>query len=374
MLIKMEKNKKQIMKILLAIIFVAMVTLFAKYDYFLYDSSIGKITKVVNTMTEDSTREEPRYEQSLSIKILNGEFKGQTVHTTNRYYYSQLDTTRYTKGNDVFITVKDSEGQLTASISKLKLDYYAAFIVAAFVAVILLLAGRKGILSLLTLAINIGIFLIALENYMLEEHIGLVTAVVTVFFILSTLLVLNGFTRKALGAIVSSLITVGIVYIVYKIVYHHSTLPSFELMEYTNGNEDFEALFLTSVILGCLGAVMDVAITINSSVAEIVNTAIAPTLKSLKGSIKAIGYDIMGTMVNVLFFTYLSGSIPMFLIKVKNDYSLDSILNYDIMFEMLRFLLGSIGIVLAIPVAGVVSVLLYRKNLVKEDLKNADNT
>ena len=93
-------------------------------------------------------------------------------------------------------------------------------------------------------------------------------------------------------------------------------------------------------------------------------------MKSLIKSVREISYDIMGTMVNVLFFSYISGSIPMFLVKVKNGYSFSSIVRFDIVFELLRFLVGSIGIVLAIPVSGAVAILLHINRLKKNNEEN----
>src|SRR5699024_6301958 len=77
-------------------------------------------------------------------------------------------------------------------------------------------------------------------------------------------------------------------------------------------------VFLASVMIGTLGAVMDVAITIASGMAEILRRTpnINMTHWALAG--RNIGQDIMGTMTNILLFSYLSGSLPMFLIYLKN--------------------------------------------------------
>ena len=138
-------------------------------------------------------------------------------------------------------------------------------------------------------------------------------------------------------------------------------------MEYTKGNEDFSALFFASVLFGCLGAVMDVTITICEAADEYMKKQTEDSKGSLKESMHEVGKDIMGTMVNVLFFSYLSGSVPWILVKMLNQYTFSSILNYDIIFELLRFLVGAIGIVVAIPVSECVVAIFYStKSFLKE--------
>lgn len=106
---------------------------------------------------------------------------------------------------------------------------------------------------------------------------------------------------------------------------------------------------------------MDVSISIAAGVAEIVEKTPDIQLKPLLRSIREMGYDIMGTMINVLFFTYLSSAIPIVIVKIKNGYTLYHMIHFQLVFEIIRFLMGAIGIVLAIPVAGVCSVLLLYK-------------
>ena len=141
----------------------------------------------------------------------------------------------------------------------------------------------------------------------------------------------------------------------------------YELMDYISGPNDIENIYLSGVIIGCLGAVMDVSITINSAVNEIVNSAKSITVKQLVKSIREIGHDIMGTMINVLMFSYIGGSLSIIVLKIINGYSLLKMIQFDISFEIVRFLIGSIGIVAAVPISALVAVLFFRKGMKKDD-------
>lgn len=351
-------------KVIVAIIVLYFVTMAVKNNYEMYQSDIGTVIYVAEK--ETGYDKEPQYSQEITLDIQNGKYKGQLVEAVNTYSYSQYSTTAYHIGDDVFLSLKEAESGLKVTINKLKLDYYVAFILSVFIVVAVLVAGRIGVLSLATLAVNVGIFVLTLKFFMAEKYLVFITILMTIFFVVSVMLILNGFHKKSWGAIVSSLLTEGIIFLIYGMVYRYGEQPAWEFMEYTLGNEDFEILFLSSVIIGSLGAVMDVAITIHGSAAEIMDTAKELSRPALVKSLREIGYDIMGTMVNVLFFSYLSGSLPMFLLKSINGYSFSNIFHYDIVFEMLRFLVGSIGIVLAIPISASMAVWMYRKQLAKE--------
>ena len=74
------------------------------------------------------------------------------------------------------------------------------------------------------------------------------------------------------------------------------------------------------------------------------------SIKALKTSGMEIGKDIMGTMTNILFFAYISGSIPMLILYFKNASSLGYTLSMNLSLEVARALAGGIGIVLTIPI------------------------
>ena len=118
---------------------------------------------------------------------------------------------------------------------------------------------------------------------------------------------------------------------------------------------------------------MDVSITINSAVNEIVNSTKSITVKQLVKSIREIGHDIMGTMINVLMFSYIGGSLAIVILKIINGYSLFRMIQFDISFEIVRFLIGSIGIVAAVPISALVAVLFFRKGMKKDDTDIRDN-
>ena len=95
---------------------------------------------------------------------------------------------------------------------------------------------------------------------------------------------------------------------------------------------------------------MDVAITMSASIFGLYEKNNHISVKALKTSGLEIGKDIMGTMTNILFFAYISGSIPMLILYLKNASPLMFTLSMNLSLEFARALAGGIGIVLTIPI------------------------
>jgi len=114
---------------------------------------------------------------------------------------------------------------------------------------------------------------------------------------------------------------------------------------------DFRGLLFAGIIIGALGAAMDVAISIASSLTELQREN--PNI-SAKNMIKAgfnIGHDIMGTMINTLVLAYAGGALTMLLLFVGFGTSFHHIVNLDFFAtEVVRAVAGSIGLLFAIPI------------------------
>ena len=81
--------------------------------------------------------------------------------------------------------------------------------------------------------------------------------------------------------------------------------------------------------------------------------------RSLWRSCRTVGDDVVGTMLGIMFFANVAASIPFIMLCMRNGFSFLTILRYNSFFELARFLTGSIGIVLAIPIATFVSAVWY---------------
>lgn len=355
----------------LLLIFAA-VLVFVSKDAFLYEDTVVRVTAVKNSVTDEidgiDGGTEIYYEQELTAVILNGSNKGEVIELSNSFTSSGVNDERYRKGNQLFVEL-DKKAQTGTIIGK-KRDFYIAILVGVFLLFLLIINKRHGGVILFSLVMNVGIFLVALMYYGNGKKLLMVAWALMFLFSVFTLICASGFHKKTLAAVVSTLVTTVICYGIYILVHHFSERLPYEMMEYVVNPEDLSELFLTGVLMGSLGAVMDVSISIAAGVAEILQQTPDITVKALVHSIREMGYDIMGTMINVLFFTYISSGIPIMVVKIKNGYTMYHLIQFEMIFSIIRFLMGAIGIVLAIPVSGFFAVVFLRgKVLVRKEAK-----
>ena len=118
---------------------------------------------------------------------------------------------------------------------------------------------------------------------------------------------------------------------------------------------------MPELLIGSIGAVMDVAITISSAMSELIDKNSDISSKALNRSAREIGKDIMSTMSNVLFFTYLCAGLPVFVLAIRNGFTLRNYIASNFSLELSRFLAGSIGIVITIPISAFVSIKIMKR-------------
>lgn len=353
--LKFQLNRVQILGVLLIVAFL----IFMSYNAFLYKDTIVRINKVENTFEYEeygpNDEVEKYYSQEITATILNGNRKGDIISLDNTYSSSGINDERYRKGEQLFVSVSGESEH--GKIMGKKRDWHLALLICIFVGLLLFMNKKQGGCIAITLLINVAVFVVALQYYGQGADLVKTAFGLMLFFSVLTLLFAGGFHRKTLVAIVATLITTLLCYGIYEIVLRCNDRLSYEMMDYVVNPTDLPELFLTGVLMGSLGAVMDVTISIAAGVAEIKQQTPEISTKGLICSIREMGYDIMGTMINVLFFTYISGSISVVIIKIMNGYTLSHLVHFQLVFEIIRFLVGAIGIVLAIPVSGLCAVL-----------------
>ncbi|MBQ6633058.1 MAG: YibE/F family protein [Ruminococcus sp.] len=346
--------KKAVLIVLLLLSAAALV--FVYNDDFLYSQQIMKLTKI-ETVGEEISRnnldlKEEHYTRRITGEILNGKDKGEKKSFLYDETYSSVVTDRFRVGDKVFIDGTDLQ---------LKRDFYLALIVCLFVILIYIVGSFKGLLSVASVIINSVVFYIGLYLYIKGVDLLLLCVVEMLVFSVLSLILASGVNKKTLSAVISVMIStlfmLGLLMIVVKTT-DYKGINFNELSFLTVPAED---IILPELLIGSVGAVMDVAITISSSMAELLEKNRDISEKELNKSAKEIGKDIMGTMSNVLFFTYLCAGLPVFVLAIRNGFLLKNYISSNFSLELSRFLAGSIGIVITIPISAFVSIRLMKR-------------
>ena len=368
--IKQLKNQQLIVLFIIILGFIASI-IFVNNNHSFYSNPIVKITHtelIEETNTIDNfDNQDVLSTQELTAEIMNGDYKGDIVTLVNDYSIAGAYDQAYSPGNELFVSLKENNNELNAYVKNVKRDKYLVYVAWIFILILIFIGKRQGLFAVLSLIINALVLSFALDFYINNNNVNLllVIALCVIFFTISSLLLVNGFNEKTYAAIVASLIGTFIsVLIAYLVV----TLTNEEGLRYEAMDfltRPYKLVFMAGVFVGSLGAVMDVAITMSASIFELYEKDNKISIKALKKSANDIGKDIMGTMTNILFFAYLSGSIPIMILYLKNGSPLFFSISMNLSLEIARALAGGIGIVLTIPIGLYVSLFFLKRKKAK---------
>ena len=235
------------------------------------------------------------------------------------------------------------------------------------VALIAIVGGDRGVMSLIALAGNLLILCIAIWLIASGVPVFPVTICLSVIICCITLFYQNGINRKTLSAFTAVLITIFILFfVIYYVVCKSGSgglneiqSVSEDVLYYNmNLNIPMQKVMAAVVLLSTLGAVPDMALTVSTSLYEVKIHKPDMSNTELFQSGMQIGKSILGTTVNTLLFAYLGESMILFAYLRMQKQSLGILLNSRLLFQNCIFMIfGALSCVLVIPI----STLLMKK-------------
>ena len=353
--------KNKVLIIILAVFSVISIV-FVFNNYAMYDETIAGITDIENIVEEsNNTAGEIHYTQNIDAVIMNGPYKGNEVSFVNHTSSSGVFSEQLDEHSEVFVELSE-DGREVVSLLNVKRDKYLVILLVIFIDTLLLIAKKRGFIILLSLLVSLAITAVSVFLYdSFYDSINIVALYsgIAVAFIVVTLLMTNGRGAKTNAAILSSVIslfaTFGIAFLV--ITLFGEGAP-YWTMDYIDAVYDSRNYIFVGVLLCGLGAIMDVSITMSSSINELVTRDPDISRRRLIRSGQEIARDITGTMVNVMLYTMYVSIIPTVLLAIKNGAQLFDAISFYGYIELVLVLVSCIGIVLTIPVSLKVSVYL----------------
>lgn len=310
-------------------------------------------------------------EQLVTARVLSGVYKGQEVSFFHVVPDQPGMAVIVKPGDEVILSVEIEGNKITnAFISDHARDKKMYLLAGFFALLMVVIGGIKGAKSVLSLVLTgVGIFYVLLP-LMFKGHSPLfMTVLVAAVMTTVTMVLVHGFNRKTLAGVIGTTCGVIAAGFLAMLVGTAAKLTGFSSEEMQmllyipqQVKFDYQGLLFAGMIIGALGAVMDVAISIASAVEE-VNRA-NPSLDT-RALIRAginVGRDVMGTMANTLILAYTGGAIPLILIFMAYEMPFLKVINLDLIAtEIVRALTGSIGLILAIPVTALAAGLLFTR-------------
>ncbi|MSU44970.1 YibE/F family protein [Candidatus Nomurabacteria bacterium] len=300
--------------------------------------------------------------QTIYAEIVDGVEKGKKVILEN-------DVLKLKKGDLFFIektSLSDEPDQYIA-IEKDR-QFPIAVLLIIFAVAIIIFGGKQGVRSLISL---LGGFLVIIYFLLPMLTKGYSPILVSISFASMILFIAiyftHGFNRESSVAFVGTIIAVvltGLLAYFSVLVMQLTGFNTEETMFLDMGNAvklNFHGLLLGGILIGVLGILDDIAVTQSAVVSEIYNSAGHLSRKDVYKKAMRVGREHVSALVNTLVLAYAGASLPLLLLFSNYDYPFRLVVSGELFAtEIVRTIVGSIGLVLTVPITTLLAVYLLK--------------
>ncbi len=303
-------------------------------------------------------------QQVARVEILSGKVKGQEFTITNELFGHPGYDLELEEGLEMYFMIDFVyDDVVEVRLSDHVRDRYAYYLVALLVLLMLIIGRVKGLKALITLVLT---GLLIWKYFLPLLHRGhdpiFLAITLTTFVTLVTLLVIGGANKKSYAAILGTVGGLLIAGFLALLAGNLARLTGFSSQEAQmlafseTGITNIRGILFAGILIGSLGAVMDVTISVASACMEMVQLdKTISRSRLIKGGMN-VGRDIMGTMSNTLILAYTGSTLPLLLLLYIHEVPLNRIMNMDmIATEVIRAVSGTIGLVVAIPLTALLA-------------------
>lgn len=371
-----KERKFDLIFIISAIIFtLPLIFLFLrneKLSYFTQDFVDGIVLEIhMSDLMEDPYVPGRKLgRQNITVELLEGEYKNQQFTITNNLTKGHNVLTEV--GQKYIFTVRQKDDGPLVWLYNYNRAKYIYWLLGLFVVSIILIAGFKGIKSLISLYFT-GVMIICVliplifQGYdpVLYSILILSLTIIVSFFIIS------GYSQKTLGAIIG---TIGGMILAGCISYVTARIANLSGINLEKGEqilymaEDFnirvKGILFISILIASSGAIMDIAMSIASSLHELSNNNPRLSAGELFRSGMNIGHDMIGTMVNTLILAFTGGSFALLLMISGLHMEYKQFINIPLIsIEIIQAVSGSMGILLAVPLTNAATIFFIKRKV-----------
>jgi len=340
-------------------------------DYIIFKAKVLEIEYDDTAEKRNVSLEADIRYQHLKIEIIDGSHKGETMtirHTIERImpgYYI------FKAGDKLLIRATEDNGKIeTVKIQEKVRDTQVYLIVGLFVALLLIIGGIKGLKTLVSLVIAVAMIFFGYIPLIIKGVNPILASLgISIPVVIITLIIISGKNIKTFVAIIGTSLGViisGILAFIFGNFAHLTGLADDSSISLAYipqfRNLDYKGILFGTILIGAIGAIMDVAISIASALYEINDLDKNISKKNMIISGMNIGKDIMGSMSNTLILAYVGTTLHLIVLFIVYKIRFTEIINLDsIATEIIRAMAGSIGLIITIPVTVVIGTAIYKK-------------
>lgn len=306
-------------------------------------------------------------EQSCTLKILDGIFKGKEIEGVNFLSGSLEKDKVFQVGDKALVTISYEGDTIKSAVIS---DHYRLnrefILMGAFALLLILFAGKNGLQAIFSFVITIlAIWKILVPCYLKGYSPVWIGILITIMLTAVIIFFVYGWDKRTLVAVLGALLGVAttcILGIVFTNLFmiHGAIMPNAESLLYSGyENLDLTAIFMSSIFIGASGAMMDLAVDITSAVYEVTQKKPDITRWEAVKSGMNVGRAAMGTMTTTLLLAYSGGYVTLLMVFMAQGTPIDHILNYKyVASEVLDTIAGSFGLVTVAPFTALVAGML----------------
>lgn len=310
----------------------------------------------------------------FTARALNTSLRGKTLNVIQEIDKAYAFSPREVKPGDKILIEAYTENAVTSYYFG---DYVRItpliWLGAVFCILIILFSKKQGLQTIVSLGLTcMAVFAVLLPAILDGKNIYLWSILICLYITVMTLTIISGFNKKTLCAAagcLSGVICAGLITVIADRFLNMTGLleeESIYLYQLNPDNPiDMKGIIFAMIIIGALGAVMDVSMSISSALYELKKKSPHLTSGDIMKSGFTIGGDMMGTMANTLVLAYIGSSLTCVLLLVSYNANLSQVINKEIITaEILQALAGSMGMLMTLPLTSVICALTYNRKVI----------
>uniref|UniRef100_A0AAU2VS72 YibE/F family protein n=1 Tax=Streptomyces sp. NBC_00008 TaxID=2903610 RepID=A0AAU2VS72_9ACTN len=299
--------------------------------------------------------------EKATVEVTSGEDKGRTfIEVVQPGAPRQLR-----EGQEVVVAyAPDAPHDLQYSVTDVNRKFPMALLAGIFAIAVVVVGRLRGVMALVALALSFAVLTLFILPAILQGSNPLLVAVVGASAImLIALYICHGLTARTSVAVVGTLISLLLIGLLGSLFIGWASLSgntddSTGLIHGLYPHIDMSGLLLAGVIIGSLGVLDDVTVTQTSAVWELHQADPAMSAKQLYRAGIRIGRDHIASVVNTLVLAYAGAALPLLLLFSIAQSSVGTVANSELVAEeIVRTLVGSIGLVASVPVTTALAAL-----------------
>lgn len=362
----LRRHKRHLIILLITALFAVFLIRYNQIDRVgLYDTE-GKTfekAKVVDIVEDNETESGNQIgNQIVSLELLTGDYKGNTVEAVSSSSY--LYGAHCEAGMRVIAEVNESDDSLYVTVFSQDRTWILYAIVLLFLVTLCIIGGRQGLNSAIALVFTF-VCIVFLFLPMIYRGISpiLAAAAVAVLTTFVTMYLIGGLSSKSITSMIGTVAGVGISAVLAVVFGKTAGISGYnvsdiEQLEYVGQmtNVRIGELLYAGILISALGAVMDVAMSVASTISEIHFRNPHLNRKELFASGIRVGKDMMGTMSNTLILAFTGSSINTLVFMYVYGYGIVQITNmYSIGIEIIQGIASTMGVILTVPIVSAIS-------------------